>query len=106
MKTNIDKNTISFFALIIMIVAMYKFHWISLITWAIGISLVSTLIDKDGVVSIMNNTRRRILLGVGVTLTCMSLIGEVTLVCVIMFSLGFNLTVWLIEKPRDKGTGS
>ncbi|MDD4295670.1 MAG: hypothetical protein PHC69_01770 [Ruminiclostridium sp.] len=103
MKINMSKeNSVSFLAMIIMITAMYTSHWSTLIGWAIGISLVSTLLDRNGVISMINNKKRKILLGIGVTITCVSLIGEVSLLCVIMFSLGFNLTVWLIENSNSK----
>ncbi|WP_139906164.1 hypothetical protein [Clostridium thermarum] len=69
-------NDISFFRIVI---------------WAIGYSSVISLLEigrrKDLV--ILKRTQRRIFIGIGATITCCSLINEISLLGLILFCTGF-----------------
>lgn len=76
---------------------------IGLVLWIIGIALTFTLLDRKGLgISLMSHTKRRILLGVGMTLTLCSLINEISLSALLVFMVGFVLTISMIEIQNSK----
>ena len=90
--------------MILVIVSMVDtLSMVSLILWAIGITLTFTALNKNGAgINLMRHTTRRILLGVGMTLTLCSLFDQISTKSFILFTLGFFLMVTLLEKSPTK----
>lgn len=97
-----SKSNYHLLFIIVVIVSMVnELSLIGLMLWAIGISLTCTLLDRKGMgVSAMNHIKRRILLGIGMTLTIISLLDEVSNVSLGFFAVGFILTVMSIENSN------
>ncbi|MBE6022392.1 MAG: hypothetical protein E7231_04045 [Cellulosilyticum sp.] len=99
-----DKDQIYLVAMIFMIVSMINhLSPVSLVFWVIGIATTVTVINKKGEgVNIMDNKKRRIILGIGITLTICSLIEEISIVALCMFAIGFILTIEMVEKKGSQ----
>lgn len=99
-----EKSCSSLIPMIIVIVSMVNtLSIVSLIFWAVGISLTITILDRKGEgINIMSNTKRRIFLGIGMTITVCSLLDEINIISLILFGIGFVSTVMLVESSNTK----
>lgn len=76
---------------------------VSVVFWAIGIAMTFTVLDRKGVgINLMNNIKRRIILGIGMTITICSLIDEVSLLALVLFVTGYVLAIAASEKSNQE----
>lgn len=98
------ENLIFFF--IIMTVCSFtgEFSIIALLSFAVGFSLTVTVLDisLNKGEFMMKKITKRILLAIGIILCTTALFGEVSIIGIILFFIGFSGAIWTLNAKLEE----
>ncbi len=97
-------NLILFFIILTICSFIGEFSIISLILFSIGYSLTITVFDFSIIKGDlkMRKITKRVLLALGIILCTIALFNEVSILCIVMFFIGFSATIWTLNSKSEE----
>ncbi len=98
------ENLILFFIIMTVCSFIGEFSGLSLIFFAVGFSLTVTVLDisLNKGEFMMKKITKRILLAIGIILCTTALFGEVSVIGIILFFIGFSGAIWTLNAKSEE----